>query len=77
MQPHDVLPDLKGAVAGLTLDYGTDIFFEDIDDEILAAVQATRAVLHGLGADLIEMAVPEFRAVMEMDLRYAINATES
>lgn len=61
---HAVVDDLGAGVAGLRLGYIENLFFEDVDPEVDAAVRAAGDVLADLGADVVSTAAPEIDEVM-------------
>ena len=58
-QRHKVLPTLKSGVHGLRIAYATDLFMDDVDEEIGAAVESTKGVFAELGAHISEVEFPE------------------
>jgi aspartyl-tRNA(Asn)/glutamyl-tRNA(Gln) amidotransferase subunit A len=57
--PDDPLPVLKRGVAGLRLAVLPQSERSGVDDEILAAYDASVAVLSDLGAEIVEIALPQ------------------
>jgi aspartyl-tRNA(Asn)/glutamyl-tRNA(Gln) amidotransferase subunit A len=61
---HDVTTTLADGVDGLRLAFAETVFFDDVDDEVAAAVRDTAAVFEDLGARVASLELPEVAAVM-------------
>ena len=58
---HDVMPGLKTGVKGLRIGMPRDIFFDDLDPEVAAAMADCAQVFRDLGAHVENIAYPEAR----------------
>jgi len=58
----DVMPTLRSGVEGLRIGIPRDLFFDDLDAEVEAAVAAAAEVFRGLGAGIQDVDFPEARA---------------
>jgi aspartyl-tRNA(Asn)/glutamyl-tRNA(Gln) amidotransferase subunit A len=54
----DYLADIEGGVKGLRIAVPANHFFEDIDDEVRAAIEASIEVYRKLGAEILEVEIP-------------------
>ena len=50
---------LENSVKGLRMGIATNFYNEDVDDDVAAAMAQAREVFQGLGAELVEVAVPD------------------
>jgi aspartyl-tRNA(Asn)/glutamyl-tRNA(Gln) amidotransferase subunit A len=72
----DALRSLRAGVKGLRLAFGETMFFDDVDQEITAAVREAGRVLRALGASVDSLAVPEVAEAMADQRRAAMIAAE-
>jgi len=75
--PQAVTGLLPGGIEGLCLAFPTNVLFKDADPEVEAAVREAGRVLAGLGARVIEIAIPELDEVQGLADRFAISAVET
>jgi aspartyl-tRNA(Asn)/glutamyl-tRNA(Gln) amidotransferase subunit A len=75
--PDDVLPGLKLGVKGLRVVLAETVFFDDVDPEIDRAVREAGRVLHGLGAQVDSLSVPEVAEAMGEQRRAQMIAAEA
>ncbi len=71
---HDVMPGLKTGVKGLRIGIPRDIFFDDLDPEVEAAMAACAQVFRDLGAHVENIAYPE--AMEAKAIRASISSVE-
>lgn len=71
----DYCADLGAGVRGLRVGVPTNYFFDHVDPEVEAAVRAVHATLEGLGAELVEVAIPLPEQIMPVE--YAICLPEA
>ncbi len=71
---HDVMPGLKTGVKGLRIGIPRDIFFDDLDPEVAAAMADCAQVFRDLGAHVENIAYPEARTAQA--IRGSISGVE-
>ena len=54
----DYLADIEGGVKGLRLGVPSNHFFDDVDDDVREAIEASIEVFRKLGAEIVEVEVP-------------------
>ncbi len=54
----DYLADIEGGVTGLRLGVPSNHFFDDVDDDVREAIEASIEVFRKLGAEIVEVEVP-------------------
>ena len=75
--PQDVLESLAGGLEDRQLVVPRNVFFDDCDAEIEAAVRQAGERMRALGARVFEREIPELDAIMAMTKRFAIVAVET
>ena len=75
IRPVDVMRDLKSGANGLRIGIPEDVFFDDLDPEVDAAVRKAADVFIDLGATVTNFSYPEATAAADMGL--VINGVES
>lgn len=63
---HDYEAGLSAGCAGLTIGVPTSYFAEDLHPEVAAAFAAARAVFEGLGAKVVDVAIPDHSGYPEI-----------
>ncbi|MGY6633005.1 MAG: amidase [Alkalilacustris sp.] len=71
----DYCADLGAGVRGLRVGVPTNYFFDHVDPEVEAAVRSVHTTLEGLGAELVEVAIPLPEQIMPVE--YAICLPEA
>lgn len=59
---------LENSLKGLRIGIATNYYNEDVDDDVAAAMEAAREIYRGLGAELIEIAVPDPAVAMGLSM---------
>ena len=59
---------LENGLEGLRLGVATNYYNEDVDDDVAAAMAESREVFQGLGAELVEIAVPDSGLAMRLGM---------
>lgn len=72
--PHDVMPGLKTGVKGLRIGIPRDVFFDDLDPEVEAAMTECARVFLALGAHVAQIPFPE--AMEARAIRASISGVE-
>jgi Asp-tRNA(Asn)/Glu-tRNA(Gln) amidotransferase A subunit family amidase len=57
---------LSGNIRGLRIGVPKNYFFDDVDEPVEAAVRAALAELKGLGAELVEVTIPDLDHLLEV-----------
>ena len=73
---NDVIQGLGAGVKGLTLAYAGGCLIEDADSEAMESLHGSPEIFRNLGANVIDLTVSEFQEVKDMEMRFAISATE-
>ena len=77
-QPCDnVLEDLDSSIANLSLCLPRQYFWDDVDEEVDAAVRASAQVFASLGARTDEISLPELDEMAELRTRGSLTAVET
>jgi aspartyl-tRNA(Asn)/glutamyl-tRNA(Gln) amidotransferase subunit A len=74
---QDVMSTLADGARGLRIGIVEDLFIQDQDAEITAAVEAAAEVLSGLGAQVIRLDLPEARQALDANPRLRISSVEA
>jgi aspartyl-tRNA(Asn)/glutamyl-tRNA(Gln) amidotransferase subunit A len=75
--PHEVLPALKAGAQGLRLAFCENLFFEDVDPEVTAAVRAAGKVFEKLGARVGSVEIPAMNEAFSFGRRDLFVAAEA
>jgi aspartyl-tRNA(Asn)/glutamyl-tRNA(Gln) amidotransferase subunit A len=74
---QDLLADLENGTGGLRVGVAEDLFVDDQDPDVTAAVEAAAEVFAGLGAQVRRLPLPEARRALEANPRLRISSVEA
>jgi aspartyl-tRNA(Asn)/glutamyl-tRNA(Gln) amidotransferase subunit A len=77
VSPHDALSGLRDGVNGLRIGFGETLFFDGVDAEVEKLVRRAGEVFRSLGAQLINVAVPEVAEAWAEEKRPLLIAAEA